>query len=86
MLTGMPRTTTIKVPVEVRDRLAEIARRSRTTLAGAIEQSLAMADTAQFWAEVDATMSRGDRADAAERLAPTLSDGLEPDEDWSDVL
>lgn len=82
--------TTIKVPAELRDRLAEVAKREHTTLAGAIERSLERADTAAFWEDVRATMGNTDAQPGlladAERFAGSLSDGLDPDEDWSDVL
>jgi hypothetical protein len=80
--------TTIKVPVELRDRLALLARREHTTLAGAIERSLDRADTTAFWEEMRATMGAGQAALPldARRYAGTLADGLDPDEDWSDVL
>jgi predicted transcriptional regulator len=81
--------TTIKVPAELRDRLAEIAKREHTTLAGAITRSLDRAETAAFWEDVRATMGGADTgvvASDAEQLAGTLTDGLEPDEDWTGVL
>lgn len=82
-------TTTIKVPVELRDRLAQRAQREHTTLAGAIESSLDAADAEDFWSEVARTMStpqaRRQVTAEAKRLEPTLHDGLEA-EDWSDVL
>lgn len=80
--------TTIKVPVELHDRLAVLARREHTTLAGAIERSLDRADAAAFWDEMRATMGAGQAAlpGDSSRLAGTLADGLDPDEDWSDVL
>ncbi len=78
--------TTIKVPTELRDRLAELARRERTTLAGAIERSLERADAAGFWDEVRATMGGVGAEPDTEHFAGALADGLDPDEDWSDVL
>lgn len=80
--------TTIKVPVELHDRLALLARREHTTLAGAIERSLDRADAAAFWEEMRATMGAEQAALSrdARHLAGTLADGLDPDEDWSDVL
>lgn len=81
------RSTTIKVPVELRDRLAEIARDQGTTLAGAIARTLDVNADAQFWSEVSATMGNaaGHLRAAAEQDGATLTDGLDPDEDWSDV-
>jgi hypothetical protein len=80
--------TTIKVPVQLRDRLALLARREHTTLAAAIERSLDRADTAAFWEEMRATMGAEQVALSrdAVRVAGTLADGLDPDEDWTDVL
>jgi hypothetical protein len=80
--------TTIKVSVELRDRLALVARREHTTVAGAIEKSLDRADTATFWDEMRTALGAEEDALSREagRLAGTLTDGLDPDEDWSDLL
>lgn len=78
-------TTTIKVSKELRDRLAVLAQAENTTLAGAIERSLDAADDAQFWAAVAATMSPGTVAADSAGHAATLADGLDANEDWSDV-
>lgn len=48
----MPVTTTIKVPVELRDRLAARAQRQHTTLAGAIARALDESDERAFWEQV----------------------------------
>jgi hypothetical protein len=81
--------TTIKVPVELRDRLAALAGRENTTLAGAIARSLDAAESAAFWADVARTMGKADAASSVssdvERLSGSLSDGLDPDETWDDV-
>jgi hypothetical protein len=83
-------TTTLKVPVELRDRLAEQARRHGTTLAGAIAHALEVAEEREFWDEVRRTMAtpeaRQDLTSQSEQFASTLRDGTEPDEDWSDLL
>jgi predicted transcriptional regulator len=83
-------STTIKVPTELRDRLAELAKREHTTLAGAIARSLDRAETAAFWEDVRATISGVDSPAAmsrgTEEFAGTLTDGLDPDEDWTDIL
>jgi hypothetical protein len=82
-------STTIKVPAELRDRLAEVAKREHTTLAGAIARSLDRAETAAFWDDVRASMSGGagrDTAADSEQFAGSLTDGLDPDEDWTDIL
>ncbi|RRR97640.1 hypothetical protein [Glycomyces terrestris] len=79
--------TTIKVPVELRDRISRLASSQHTTMAGAVERALDAAETQAFWAEVRATMltpeARADLRRATERLSGTLRDGLEP-EDWSE--
>jgi predicted transcriptional regulator len=83
-------STTIKVPTELRDRLADLAKREHTTLAGAIARSLDRAETAAFWEDVRATMSGVDKqlaaSDDVERFSGTLTDGLDPDEDWTGIL
>lgn len=81
----MSTTTTIKVPVELRDRLAEVAGREHTTLAGAIARSLDAAENAAFWAEVSRTMGQANVGEQAERFSGSLTDGLDPDESWDDV-
>lgn len=77
-------STTIKVPRELRDRLAEIARDGGTTLAGAIERALDKQADATFWSEVARTMGTA-AAPPREILDAALTDGLDPDEDWSDL-
>lgn len=83
-------TTTIKVPVELRDRIAERARREHLTLADAIARSLDIADEVAFWDAVRATMGGAEARESAARDSRTfdgaLADGLDPTEDWSDVL
>jgi hypothetical protein len=81
-------STTIKVSVELRDRLAALAARENTTLAGAITRSLDAAETAAFWADVAKTMGTPGGSAASrdvEQLSGSLSDGLDPDETWDDV-
>jgi len=82
-------STTIKVPVELRDRLAALARRKHTTLAGAIARTLDAAEDAAFWAEVGTTMGGAQAQrripDDLARLDGSLTDGLDPDENWDDV-
>lgn len=88
MLSDVP-STTIKVPVELRDRLAALASREHTTLAGAIAQSLDAAESAAFWADVARTMGPPDAGSPAssdvEQLSGSLIDGLDPRESWDDV-
>jgi predicted transcriptional regulator len=81
--------TTIKVPVELRDRLAALADRDHTTLAEAIRRSLDAAEDAAFWSDVANTMGKQAatgalRADA-EEVRGSLRDGLDPTESWDDV-
>jgi predicted DNA-binding protein len=76
--------TTIKVPVELRDRLAVIAHDRDTTLAGAIEYSLDTSEDAAFWEQVHSTMTPGDLSEEAEKYATALTDGLDA-EDWSSL-
>ena len=74
----MPPVTTIKVPVMLRDRLAERARRHNiSSLAATVEELLQLAEAQEFWAHVNARhdeLSDGDRA--AYLNDPTLVDGL----------
>lgn len=88
ILVGMP-STTIKVSVELRDRLAALAAREKTTLAGAITRSLDAAETAAFWADVAQTMgaleAESATASEAEHFSGSLADGLDPLESWDDV-
>lgn len=46
--------TTIKVPRELRDRLAGRAARTRTTLASAIAEALDQVEEREFWAQARA--------------------------------
>jgi hypothetical protein len=82
-------TATIKVPVDLRDRIAERARHEHVTLARAIAHALDIADEARFWTEVRTTMGSAHAHNAlkkeTEEFTPSLADGLEP-EDWSDIL
>lgn len=83
-------TTTIRVPRELHDRLARRAAQSGSSLSGAIERALEAEERAEFWDEVESTMGSAEvraviRADSA-ALAGTMSDGLDPDESWDDVL
>lgn len=83
------RSTTIKVPVELRDRLAAVAAREHITLAEAIRRSLDNAEEAAFWSDVSATMGApaetvGRQAEA-EQFRGDLADGLDPTENWDDV-
>ncbi len=55
MISGMPPMTTIKVPRTLRDRLAAMAHRENTTLAGALEHVLDEAEEHEFWEGVRAS-------------------------------
>lgn len=82
-------TTTIKVPVELRDRLAVVAGREKTTLAGAIAASLDAAESARFWSDLARALTdeQGRRSLTGEstRFAASLADGLDREETWDDV-
>ncbi len=81
--------TTIKVPRTLQRRIAERARRQHVTQAEVIEAALDEADKAAFWEAVERTMgtpeAQADLKAESERFAGALKDGLDPDEDWSDV-
>lgn len=71
-------TTTIKVPSELRDRLAERARRDNVTLAAAITKALDEAEDHAFWEQVHrdhAALSDTDRETRVHDA--TLSDDLD---------
>lgn len=77
----MSTSTTIKVPRELRDRLAERARAGRTTLAGAIEAALDASDEQRFWSTVaaeHAALTAGGRADYVQTA---VRDDLEDEAD-----
>ena len=81
-------STSIKVPVELRDRLSALARRRHATLAATINHALDIAEAAEFWERVRESMPERSATDPIEAcdLDRTLSDGLDPAENWSDVL
>lgn len=59
-------------------------------MAAVIAHALEVAETAAFWEDVRSTMGSG-AAHAAvawdvETVAGSLADGLDPDEDWNDIL
>jgi hypothetical protein len=70
--------TTIKVPVELRDRLAEVARRKNIPMAAAIAQALDTVEEQQFW---DAVRRAHANMPSAQRESyvsdPTLTDDLD---------
>lgn len=86
---GMVKMTTIKVPVALRDRIAELAQARHETMAQAVEHALDAADEEMFWAKARATMgtapAHAHLQSESERFSATLADALEP-EDWSDIL
>lgn len=61
----MPSPTTIKVPRELRDRIAARAKQEGTTLAAAIAHALDVSEDEAFWARVAA-----DHAQASTTGAP----------------
>ena len=74
--------TTIKVPAELRDRLAARAKKDHITLAAAIAKALDESDERQFW---DAARSENVRLNPEEREEylrnGTLLDDLDDPED-----
>jgi hypothetical protein len=83
--------TTIKVPVELRDRLAEHARRDHLPLAAVIARALDAAEEGEFWDAVgveNAALSDSERADFAanpallENLADPLDDEISARNEW----
>jgi hypothetical protein len=79
------RSTTIKVPVDLRDHLASLAKERHATIAAVIASCLEAAEERQFWLDVAATMQPPVSGEDAAILASDLSDGLDPDETWDDV-
>jgi hypothetical protein len=81
-------TKMMRIPTSLHDRLACRAEAAHTTLSGALGQAIDALEDAEFWAEVDHTMTRPDAivATAAELdvWQRTNSDGLDGDEefDW----
>ena len=74
---GVPLTTTIKVPRDLRDRLAALARDQHTTLAGAITRVLDEADEQAFWAAIRAENTLLTAEQREERVSDaTLADDL----------
>jgi hypothetical protein len=79
-------STTIKVPIELRDRLAALARERRVSMARVREESLDASDEALFWRRVAETMPPVGAAAESPLVEAALKDGLDPEETWSDVL
>lgn len=81
--------TTIKVSIELRDRIARLAESHHLTMAGAVERALNVAEEEEFWVRARELMgtdeARADLERESERLSASLGDELEP-EDWSDIL
>lgn len=83
-------STTIKVPRELRDRLAVRAQAQQTTLAGAIERALDASDEQRFWDSViaeHAALTRVERetsraAGGTDDLADTSDDHLSERGEW----
>lgn len=81
----MSDTTTIRVPRDLRERIAEQARQRQMSQAQVIRAALDDADRAAFWAEVRRSMTTAEARDDLIGEAEALHnvDGLEA-EDWSD--
>ena len=76
----MTSLTTIKVPTELRDRLAKIARQQNTTLAGAISLSLETIEEMAFWETLDRALTA--ESVVGLPLVPPVRDLLEPEPEW----
>lgn len=74
----MTSPTTIKVPRDLRDRIAARAARDGTTLAAAIARALDVSEEEEFWAKVAADHAR---AAPDEYDDGTLRDHLDPADD-----
>jgi hypothetical protein len=69
--------TTIRVPAELRDRLAARAQRQHTTLAGAIARALDESDERAFWEQVREDHARLTDDERSRRAVdPTVTDDL----------
>jgi len=74
--------TTIKVPTELRDRLAARAKSANVTIAAAIADALDEVEERQFWAAVREENARLTEDERAEYVHdPTLLDNLRDPED-----
>ena len=76
--------TTIKVPKDLRDRIAALAAREGTTLAGALTHALDRADEQLFWQQVhDANAHLTDEQRAVQRDTgiATLRENLADEDD-----
>jgi hypothetical protein len=82
-------TTTLRVSRRLHDRLSQRAKARGTTLSGAIEQALDLAERQEFWAQAAATMASaggpGGSASRVDDFPATLRDGLDLNETWNDV-
>ncbi len=82
ILWGMTSTTTIKVPKELRDRLAAVARQDHLTLATVIARALDQAEERAFWSAVNSeNSSLTDSERAQYRSASAGRDNLEDQTD-----
>lgn len=83
-------STTIKVPRDLRDRLATVARVERTTLAGAIASALDARDEREFWVSVhrehsaltDEERARYLRSGGTDDLADDADDLITERDEW----
>jgi predicted transcriptional regulator len=78
ILRSMTAVTTIKVPVELRDRIAAQARQNNVTLAAVIAKALDEADERRFWEAVRAENVAITEEERLERIHDsTLMDDLD---------
>ncbi|WP_108718594.1 ribbon-helix-helix protein, CopG family [Miniimonas sp. S16] len=77
-------STTIRVPQELRDRLAALAAHDGSSIAAVVERAIAAREREAFWDVVRSDALAG--AFQLETFAgPSAKNGLEP-ESWEDVL
>jgi predicted transcriptional regulator len=78
----MPQTTTIKVPMALRDRLAAEARAQHLTLAAVISRALDDAEERKFWTAVQTANAALTTDEREGRLVdPTVADDLDDHND-----
>jgi len=84
-ITSTDATTTIKVPVALRDRLSVIARQQGTTLAGAIAHSLEVCEESGFWTRLDDVWTADPPLAGGVLPSDTWKHAMEPEPIWDDI-
>jgi len=77
---------TVKVSDSLHSRLRELAKTKGTTIGGVIGQSLDVMEETEFWKALEATMGSNAPSSDADYFDGSLSDGLDPNETWEDIL